>query len=123
MPNHSICAINQGNQVLLFAKNYFLKGESNKFLQNIRLIPNSGNYLNGWMQLSSIPSRRMRRISKKKKDLLQRAAQQAASRALQRTPRQLAQTIYLRKRRMEMWITGAFSRVNPKIKSKNPAKI
>lgn len=67
VPNHSICAINQGNQVLLFAKNYFLKGESNKFLQNIRLIPNSGNYLNGWMQLSSIPSRRMRRISKKKK--------------------------------------------------------
>lgn len=24
---------------------------------------------------------------------------------------------------MEMWITGAFSKLNPKIKSKNPAKI
>lgn len=68
VPNHSICAISQGNKVLVFVKNYFFKGKSNKFLQNIRLIPNSGNYGNGWMQLSSIPGKRMGRTSKKKKE-------------------------------------------------------
>lgn len=114
--------------MLLFVKNYFLKGKSNKFLQNIRLIPNSGNYLNGWMQLSSIPSKRMGRTLKKKKYLLQRAAQQAASRVLQRRPcqAQSVSTNYLFKEKKNgnaTWITGAFSRVNPKIKSKNPAKI
>lgn len=67
VPNHSICAINQRNQVLLFVKNYFLKGKFSKFLQNISLIPNSGNYLNGWMQLTSIPSERMEKNIKGKK--------------------------------------------------------
>jgi len=44
VPNPSICAISQRNQVLLFVKNYFVKGKSSKFLQNVSLIPNSGNY-------------------------------------------------------------------------------
>lgn len=130
VPNHSICAINQRNQVLLFVKNYFLKGKFSEFLQNISLIPNSGNYLNGWMQLTSIPSKRTEKAFRKKY-LLQIAAQQAArSTDLQRTPLVMhswfVSANYLfneKKKGNATWIMVAFSRVSPAIKSNSPAEI